>query len=63
MRWHYKTIKLAATGFFGGKLDEAKFDGHLNELGQEGWELVACFDTNMAEGATRDIVAVFKRPG
>lgn len=63
MRWEYKTIKLATTGFWvGGKLDEAKFDAMLNELGRDGWELVSAFDTNQSYGATRDVVAAFKRP-
>jgi hypothetical protein len=63
MFWEYKTIKLATTGFWlGGKLDEKKFDQMLNELGHERWELVSAFDTNQAHGASRDVVAVFKRP-
>ena len=62
MQWEYKTIKLAATGMLGGKLDETKFDEYLNRLGREEWELVAAFDTNQAYGATRDVVAIFKRP-
>ena len=62
MQWEYKTIKLAAKGFFGGKLDEAKLDSFMNQLGTEGWELVAGFDTNQSYGATRDVVVMFKRP-
>jgi hypothetical protein len=61
-RWAYKTIKLATTGFSGGKLDTDVFENLLNGLGHEGWELVSTFDTNHANGATRDVVAVFKRP-
>ena len=48
--------------FFGGKLDTEAFDTYLNELGREGWELVNAFDTNQSYGASRDVVAVFKRP-
>lgn len=48
---------------FGGKLDGNAFTEKLNELGAEGWELVSVFDTNMGHGQTRDVVAVFKRPG
>lgn len=62
MSWQYKTIKVTASGFFGGKLDESDFDRVLNQLGSERWELVSCFDTNSAYGQTRDVVAVFKRP-
>ena len=62
MKWEYETVKVAATGFVGGKLDEDTFTTHLNDLGDQGWELVAAFDTNQGGGATRDVVAVFKRP-
>jgi uncharacterized protein DUF4177 len=62
MRWEYKTIKLAATGFLGGKFDEQQLDRYMNELGSEGWELVAGFDTNKSYGETRDVVVIFKRP-
>lgn len=45
-RWEYKTLKIATRGFAGGKLDEIEFERELNELGEKGWELVSCFDTN-----------------
>ena len=61
MEWEYKTMKLQATGFIGGKLDETKLDCMMNELGAQGWELVAGFDTNKGYGETRDVVVIFKR--
>ena len=60
MKWEYKTIKLSTTGFIGGKLDETKLDDHMNQLGEQGWELVSAFST-MGNSSTRDVVAVFKR--
>ena len=62
MIWEYKTVKLGATGLFGGKVDESKLDALMNDLGRNGWELAAAFDTNQDYGATRDVVAIFKRP-
>ena len=62
MRWEYKTIKIATIGFPGGKLDETAFTTYMNELDDEEWELVTAFDTNQGYRATRDVVAVFKRP-
>ena len=62
MRWEYNTLKMATTGFSGGKLDEDTFTDHLNDLGDQGWELVAAFDTNQGGGQTRDVIVVFKRP-
>ena len=61
MKWEYKTIELATTGFSGGRLNERLLDERMNELGEEGWELVSAFDTNQSYGASRDVVAVFKR--
>jgi hypothetical protein len=60
--WEYTTMSIDSHGFFGGKLDLSKFTTALNEHGRAGWELVNVFDTNMTEGATRHVIAVFKRP-
>ncbi|MET3288780.1 DUF4177 domain-containing protein [Brevibacillus fluminis] len=60
-KWEYRTVKYLTTGFFGGKLDETEFDKILNEMGEEGWELVSCFDTNQTHGSSREVVSVFKR--
>lgn len=61
MNWEYRTIKLAAKGFLGGKFDEQQLDAYMNQLGSEGWELVTGFDTNKSYGETRDVVVIFKR--
>lgn len=62
MRWEYKTVQFAAKGFLGGKLDSGQIEAHMNSLGAEGWELVTAFDTNYGQGATRDVLIIFKRP-
>ena len=62
MKWEYKTIKLRAKGLLGGKTDEVQLDAMMNELGGQGWELAAAFDTNEAYGSTRDVLMIFKRP-
>jgi len=61
MKWEYKTIKLEASGLMGGIIDEKKLDAIMNELGEQGWELSAAFDTNKQAGTTRDAVIIFKR--
>jgi hypothetical protein len=61
MKWEYKTIKLEASGFMGGKLDEKTLDLMMNDLGDKGWELAAAFDTNQQAGITRDAIIIFKR--
>ena len=57
------SLKVEAKGWFiGGTLDQNEFDGKLNELGRDGWEVVSVFDTNMMDGMSREIIAVLKRP-
>ncbi|NLK88057.1 MAG: DUF4177 domain-containing protein [Clostridiaceae bacterium] len=60
-RWQYQTVQFEATGFMGGIINLDNFQGELNQLGSEGWELVTCFDTNMNQGQSRYVIAVFKR--
>jgi hypothetical protein len=62
MKWKYKTIKLNTMKWFlGSELDEEKLDHYMNELGEEGWELVAAFATNVGAGQTANVVVIFKR--
>ncbi len=63
MTWEYRTVVFDVSGWLiGGKLDGQGFNDRLNQLGEEGWELVSVFDTNHTQGGTRDVVAVLKRP-
>lgn len=60
--WEYKTIKVETKGFRGGILETEEFDEELNRMGRAGWELVSAFVTALGNGASREAVAVFKRP-
>jgi hypothetical protein len=62
MKWEYKTMKLKPTGMLGGKVDDIELECTLNELGAQGWELSAAFDTDYSGGGTREVVVIFKRP-
>ena len=63
MKWEYRTVKLSTQGFWsGGELDEAALDAAMNDIGEEGWELVSAFGTNKGFGESRDVVVIFKRP-
>jgi len=63
MKWEYSTEMCEASFWgHGGKFDGQKFNDRLRQLGQDCWELVTVLDTNYGGGATRDVVAVFKRP-
>lgn len=59
--WEYRTEQFETKGLMGGKLEINAFQDKLNQLGKEGWELVSCFDTNMTDGQSRYVIAVFKR--
>jgi hypothetical protein len=60
--WEYKVIKFETKGWFTGvKLDTSIYDVELNILGDEGWELVTCFDLESFGSGPRYIVATFKR--
>ena len=60
-RWEYRSIKRETKGFMGGILDTDDFDSQLNQLGDQGWELVSCLATSYGEGTTREVIAVLKR--
>ena len=61
MPWDYQTMKYEPGGLLGGKVDYSRLTAELNKMGADGWELVSAFDTNYSEGATREIVMIFKR--
>ena len=60
-QWEYKTIKYKTGGFLGGKVDPEEFEEMLNRYGNEGWELISCFDTSISQGQSRDVITIFKR--
>jgi hypothetical protein len=61
MKWEYKMEKMKKTSLLRFKFDETKFENHINELGQQEWELAATFSiTHIAD--TKEVILVFKRP-
>lgn len=61
-QWEYKTLEFDAKGFWvGGIVDSAQINEQLNKAGMDGWELVSMVNTNQYQGASRKILAVFKR--
>lgn len=60
-KYEYKTITTDAKGLFGGKVDIAGFDEQLNELGEQGWDLIASIASNESYGSTRYVLSTFKR--
>ncbi len=62
MLWEYKILKFGVGGFLGGAIDHEHLEMQLNEWGASGWELVAIFDTNSGQGASRSVFMTLKRP-
>jgi len=60
-RWEYRTLKIDATGFWGGKVDERELDRALNEAGNQGWELVTAVNSQ-GSASTTHLLFTFKRP-
>lgn len=60
-RFEYRTVLTDTGGLMGGKVDAPALEHTLNNMGQDGWELVSAVATAMGEGATRHIVSIFKR--
>ena len=57
-RWEYKIINIRSENY---RLDpDASIQ--MNELGNDGWELVGLTSVNFKSGATDNIAMVFKRP-
>lgn len=62
--FEYKVLAADARGGWlsvGGKLDYEALSTKLNELGQQGWEVVTTTDINRYEGVTRDVMIILKR--
>jgi len=56
-RWEYRIINIRSENY---RIDPAK-ESDLNELGDQGWELVAITAINYKTAATDHIGMVFKR--
>jgi selenocysteine lyase/cysteine desulfurase len=56
-QWEYKIINIRSENY---RLDPNSAT-QLNQLGEEGWELVSITSVNFKTGATDNIAMVFKR--
>jgi hypothetical protein len=57
-KWEYKIINIRSENY---RLDPNAAT-QLNQLGEDGWELVSITSVNFKTGATDNIAMVFKRP-
>lgn len=61
MKYEYKTLTLQAEGLFGGKVNNQDLEEQLNQLGEEGWELVNSLASTVSYGKIGYIISIFKR--
>ena len=54
-RWAYKRVTFDIF-----EITENNFEGKLNEIGADGWELVTCFDRERG-GNSKECFFLFKR--
>lgn len=60
--WEYRTIEIKeVSSWMGGKFDVPVLDKTLNDMGNEGWELVNVIPSNKSYGQTGRLLAIFKR--
>ena len=60
-KYEYKVMAYDPHGFFGGNVEVSQIEKQLNQLGDDGWEMVSCTSSNQSYGATKSIVCIFKR--
>jgi hypothetical protein len=60
-KFEYKVFAIDTKGFWGGRVEIDQIENQLNQLGNEGWEMVSCTSTNQSYGASKSIVCILKR--
>ena len=60
MKWEYKMVRIGWEDVKGRKVEEAPLHRTMNELGAQGWELAATFETPTD---VFDVLMIFKRSG
>lgn len=60
-KFEYKTVEINPTGTWSSKFDIVEIDKILNDMGNQGWELVSMEDRNIGYGTTGCFYYTFKR--
>ena len=61
-RWEYRTVKLDDESWVQRVIDFEALDAKLNQIGQEGWELVNVIYVKESDWRTDSVIAFLKRP-
>ena len=60
-KFEYKVVTYDPQGFFGGNVQVDQIEHQLNQLGNDGWEMVCCTSSNQSYGSTKSLVCIFKK--
>ncbi|MBC8161326.1 MAG: DUF4177 domain-containing protein [Roseiflexaceae bacterium] len=61
-QWEYHVISLNTVGLLSANVDIQSLYTRLNELGQDGWELVSAAPISAGQGYSQEVLFVLKRP-
>lgn len=60
-KFTYKVLDVPSKGFWGGSINYQELTDKLNDLGQQGWEVVSMGATNMYSHATKALLVILKK--
>ncbi len=60
-KFEYKTIELKEKGLFVTNFKLEDLEDELNFQGEQGWELVSSFATDLDNNGKKEVVLIFKR--
>lgn len=60
-KYEYKVIELKEKGLFVTKFKLEDLENELNFQGDQGWELVSSFATDLDNNGRKEVVLIFKR--
>ncbi|MEA3422666.1 MAG: DUF4177 domain-containing protein [Bacillota bacterium] len=59
--WEYRVEMFWSGGFFGGKVNKTEVENTLNDLSNQGWEVVSTTSLNRFFGETHNVLYTLKR--
>jgi len=60
-KFEYKVLELKEKGLFLTNFKLEDLEGELNFQGDQGWELVSSFATDLDNNGRKEVVLIFKR--
>jgi hypothetical protein len=60
-RWEYRVILIGTEGLFGPKVNVEQIGTYLNQVGEDGWELISTTPITRGDGRTSELLCILKR--